>query len=138
MLTAPTLYECEGYRLPTDAEWEYAVRASTKTAYYSSDIVPGAGGGWTCESYDPLVSIAWYCANSGNFTHPVGQKYPNAWHLFDMTGNAGEWVTTWTPGKRLRLDHCRTQAKSSHITSIGWCEAGPRPERLLSFALRLR
>ncbi len=62
------------YRLPTEAEWEYACRAGTTENY--------AGN---------LDSMAWYANNSGSHTHPVGTKEPNAWGLFDMHGNVSEW-----------------------------------------------
>lgn len=88
-----SLYECQGYRLPTSAEWEYAARAGTKTSVYTGDIVEHAPM-YTCFD-DPVLSpIAWYCANAGTTTHPVGLKLPNAWGLHDMVGNAAEWVTT--------------------------------------------
>ncbi len=66
------------YRLPTEAEWEYTARAGT----------PGA-------RYGELGAIAWYSANSGDRTHPVGQKRPNAWGLHDMLGNVWEWTKDW-------------------------------------------
>jgi formylglycine-generating enzyme required for sulfatase activity len=89
-LTAPTVYDCSGYRLPTEAEWEYAVRASTTTAFYSGDITTQAID--QCNPDMNADKIAWYCTNSGNLTHPVGQRAPNPWGFFDMSGNAEEWV----------------------------------------------
>ena len=69
------------YRLPTEAEWEYAARAGTNG-----------------DRYGNLDAIAWHKDNSGGRTHPVGQKAPNEWGLHDMLGNVSEWVQDWYGG----------------------------------------
>jgi formylglycine-generating enzyme required for sulfatase activity len=79
------IYSCPGFRLPTEAEWEYAYRAGSKTAFYNGAIT-------VCDGKDAKADdIAWYSANSGGKRHPVMQKLPNAWGLYDMAGNAREW-----------------------------------------------
>ena len=74
------------YRLPTEAEWEYACRGWTSDRRFSYGDDPG---------YTNLATYAWYRSNSGSQTQPVGQKPPNPWGLYDMCGNVWEWCQDW-------------------------------------------
>ena len=92
-LTVASVYECTGFRLPTAGEWEYAARAGTRTTFYSGNYAPGSTYGTTVNGDEPMLdSVAWYHGTSKNFSQPVGQKLSNGWGLYDVLGNAFEWV----------------------------------------------
>ena len=79
-------YSAGGYRLPTEAEWEYACRA-------------GVEGAYDFGSADKLRQFAWFAENADEKTHPVGQKKPNRWGLHDLYGNVSEWCEdVYSPG----------------------------------------
>ncbi|MFC1693696.1 formylglycine-generating enzyme family protein [Candidatus Latescibacterota bacterium] len=87
-------WECDfsknGFRLPTEAEWEYACRAGTETKFYTGNNLSSDG-----RTSTDLEEAGWYRSNSGSKTHTVGQKKPNAWGLYDMHGNVWEWSNDW-------------------------------------------
>jgi formylglycine-generating enzyme required for sulfatase activity len=79
-------YSASGYRLPTEAEWEYAARAGTDQAYDFG-------------SPDKLRQYAWFSENAEEKTHPVGQKKPNRWGIYDLYGNVSQWCEdVYSPG----------------------------------------
>ena len=85
----------QGYRLPTEAEWEYSCRAGTRRT------------AWSHGSMNLLDRYAWYYSNAGQRAHPVGMLRPNDWGLFDMHGNAQEWCSDADPRsftQRVRAD----------------------------------
>jgi formylglycine-generating enzyme required for sulfatase activity len=84
-------FTANGYRLPTEAEWEYACRAGTETDFHNGNLTATE-----TSLHDPALDLAgWYYGNSGSSTHPVGQKEPNDFGLHDMHGNVNEWCWDW-------------------------------------------
>jgi formylglycine-generating enzyme required for sulfatase activity len=91
VLSGPVFWDrsADGYRLPTEAEWEYACRAGTETPYNNGRRNTG------CYDDPQLDPLAWYLVNSGYETHEVGLKQPNVRGLYDMHGNVKEWCWDW-------------------------------------------
>ncbi|MBU8871762.1 MAG: formylglycine-generating enzyme family protein [Gemmatimonadales bacterium] len=83
------VYAAEGYRLPTEAEWEYACRAGTGTSFSNGEIT-------NIYCSDPVLdSVGWYCGNALGSTREIGTSSANTWGLYDMHGNLYEWCNDW-------------------------------------------
>lgn len=114
------------FDLPTEAQWEYACRAGTTTTYYWGDSMNG--------------NYAWYKGNSGNTTHKVGTKTPNAWGLYDMSGNVHEWCLDWHGALAYGTDPKGSASGSSREfrggfwgNDAGYCTSSYRDYRTSSY-----
>jgi formylglycine-generating enzyme required for sulfatase activity len=104
--------------LPTEAQWEYACRAGSTTRYCFGD------------DEKQLSEYAWYVDNSGDETHPVGKKRPNAWGLFGMHGNVSEWCQDWYASDYYRkspLNDPQGPTRGTDRVNRGGC-CGAKPE----------
>ncbi|MFM7740665.1 MAG: formylglycine-generating enzyme family protein, partial [Planctomycetota bacterium] len=118
------------YRLPTEAQWEYACRAGSKTAYSFG------------ESSKSLRDYGWFGDNSNDQTHPIGKKKANAWGLYDMHGNVWEWCSDWSEeySKSAVSDPTGPKEGSSRVTRGGgwgfeaaYCRSADRSRGIPSF-----
>ncbi|WP_168119877.1 formylglycine-generating enzyme family protein [Paenibacillus sp. HB172176] len=94
------------FALPTEAQWEYAARAGTNTRWHFGD------------TESKLGDYAWFEGNSNDETHPVGQKEPNAWGLYDMYGNVQEWCKDWYGAPYAKEKASDPQGKASGDSKV--------------------
>ena len=92
-----TPYDCDGYRLPTEAEYEYAIRAGEQAAFPNGgNLLSGdeksCDGPVVLDNGTELGDFSWYCGNSDSTIHSVGILEPNNWGLYDVLGNVAEWA----------------------------------------------
>lgn len=120
--TTPSYYDCLGYRLPTAYEFEYAMRAGTTTAFYSGLFEPSSD---QCIELSHLNDTAWYCINSQKRTHPIKQKKPNPWGLYDMMGNANEHIASNPDDFELTHDPWIDPARVISSAGIFGASGGP-------------
>jgi len=125
-----SIYDCAGFRLPTEAEWEYAVRAGETRGTYNGDPIEVS----CTMPNDVLGSIAWFCGNAAGVTQAVGGRIPNDWGLYDMLGTSWEWCNDWYGGypADLVIDPEGPSTGSLHVHRGGSCSHYARCARSAS------
>ncbi|MFM8275331.1 MAG: SUMF1/EgtB/PvdO family nonheme iron enzyme, partial [Gemmata sp.] len=114
------------YRLPTEAEWEYACRAGTTTEYWSGDDEAA------------LKRVGWYGENSGNETHPVGRLAANPWGLYDVHGNVWEWTDSlYEEGASFRVNRGGSWFYTGEYCQAANRDTAPPSDRSGDLGLRL-
>jgi len=111
-------YKCPGYRLPSEAEWEYAYRSGVHTAYYNGHNTYGM-----CKGKDPLASlVGWFDQNTSGANMPPAMRHPNRWGLYDLPGSVFEWshdVYQSTLGTKAVTDPMGTVSAAGKRSSRG-------------------
>jgi formylglycine-generating enzyme required for sulfatase activity len=114
--------ESKTYALPTEAQWEYVCRAGTTTEYSYGSVGSNLYAYGNPGNY--LDDFGWYRNNSDQKTHPVGQKKPNPWGLYDIHGNVWEWCSDWYAPyyAGMQLDPCGSGSGTFRVLRGGsWC-----------------
>ncbi len=130
-------YSCEGYRLPTEAEWEMAARAGESAAFSSGGSLVSGTENECMNSVELdngtyLDDFAWYCSSSDYQTHGVGLVDPNPWGLYDVHGNVFDWCQDWWsdgPGSKAQTDPWGPVSGSYRITRGGAWTSYPKYTR---------